>query len=59
MAIWHYSFHIIPKIKENFIVPKSKEGLQNDEALWTENPTPITFFDEIENILLPNTSWAN
>lgn len=62
MAIWQYSFLVIPKIVFNNGGIKSyldEDGFLDDEACWLIQPNKVDFFNSIEKILPRNSSWSN
>lgn len=56
MAIWQYTFHILPK--ESTKQYNIKEGIEND-LFWKITPIQKTHFNEVDLILPLNKSWSD
>ncbi len=63
MAIWQYTFHVLPKESIKTLSPdhhfKKNERQFDDEFYWKLNPINKTFFRSMQNILPKNKSWSN
>lgn len=61
MAIWQYSFLVIPKIviDNGGVKPYiDEDGFLDDEACWLIKPLNVDFFNSFENILPRSDSWS-
>jgi hypothetical protein len=63
MAIWQYTFHLLPAISvealgKDLIVRRDEDGLYDDEPFWKYNPTNKSLFLEIGKMLSKNKSWS-
>lgn len=63
MAIWQYTFHVLPKetvntLAEVFFFNHTDEGF-DDEFYWKKYAIKKNFFSEINSILKKNKSWSN
>ena len=56
MAIWQYTFHILPK--ESTKQFNIKEGIEND-LFWKITPIQKTLFNEVDLVLTLNKSWSD
>lgn len=64
MAIWQYSFLVVPK---SFRVAGDRhsckaldsDGLFDDESLWRKEDINISFFSPVDEILPMSSSWSN
>lgn len=64
MALWHYTFYILPKkgieIKQIKIESlKRNSGDFQDHLFWEAIPTDKSFFNEIRKVLAKGKSWSN
>lgn len=62
MAIWQYTFQVLPKkgvntIAENFFVHCTDEGF-DDEFYWKKYPHKKNLFNSIDSILKKTKSWS-
>lgn len=63
MAIWQYTFHVLPKesvdaLSSNYHFKKD-EGEFDDEPYWKYNSISRDFFYGINKILVKSISWSN
>lgn len=63
MAIWQYTFQVLPKesvnaLPEYFLFNHTNEGF-DDELYWKKYPLKISFFDTINSILQKTESWSS
>jgi hypothetical protein len=63
MAIWQYTFHILPAISvealdKDLILKRDEDGLYDDEPFWKYSPTHKSLFWGIEKILSKSKSWS-
>ncbi|MEM7183723.1 MAG: hypothetical protein AAF518_22635 [Spirochaetota bacterium] len=61
MAIWQYTFRIIPKgsFDNGIFQPKySQDGLIEDDIYWERVPTKKDFFYDIGKVLPIGSSWC-
>ena len=62
MAIWQYTFYILPKVGIDILAPNRQfknEGGFDDEYFWKLNPINRVFFEAINMILPKNKSWSD
>ena len=62
MAIWQYSFLVIPNVvfeKGNLRQFLDEDGVFDDESCWLMEPIKTDFFNDIERILPKNRSWSD
>lgn len=62
MALWQYSFYVLPKeglitLEETFKFDKRDE-LFDDALFWREHHIKPTFFDKVGDIIIKNKSWS-
>ncbi len=63
MALWQYTFQILPKesvevLSSDYHFEKSESGF-DDEPYWRLNPVNKIFFHSIQKVLPKNKSWSN
>ncbi|MEM7183721.1 MAG: hypothetical protein AAF518_22625 [Spirochaetota bacterium] len=61
MAIWQYTFYIIPKeslISGIFIPQYDEDGLFEDDIYWEKVRADTSIFDSVEKIAPKNKSWS-
>jgi hypothetical protein len=63
MAIWQYTFHVLPKesvetLSSEYHFIKGEDGF-DDEPFWKLNPVNRGFFQPMLKILPKNKSWSN
>lgn len=63
MAIWQYTFQVLPIEKEEVIIEKQnlneKIILPDYDFIWEKRPSKRNRFDEIGSVLLKNKSWSS
>ncbi len=63
MALWQYTFHVLPKesvdaLSPGFHLKKDEDGF-DDRPYWKYNSFSRDFFHGMNNILIRNKSWSN